>query len=70
MFVINYYNEALAQWCGTGSRAFTSIDDARSQMRKLSEECNRCVSFKIIHLPMTDEEQLLNSDWSSGSFDD
>ena len=51
MFVISYFNESLAEWTGTGSGGFTDIEDARKYMRKLSEECNRCVSFKIIKLP-------------------
>lgn len=50
-YVISYYNESLAEWTGTGTGGFTDIEDARARMRELAEECNRCVSFKLVALP-------------------
>ena len=58
MYVISYYNEAEAQWHATGTGGFTDIDDARARMRQLSEECNRCVSFKVLAVPQIEGPQL------------
>jgi len=51
MYTVSYFNEAQAQWNPTGCFPFSDIEDARKYMRKLSKDCNRCVSFKIIQLP-------------------
>ena len=50
-YVISYYNESLAEWTGTGSGAFKTIEHARNEMRRMAKECNHCVSFKIVTLP-------------------
>jgi hypothetical protein len=50
MYQLQYWNEGAAEWFGAGFTS-TSLESARRRMRGASEECGRCVSFRIREIP-------------------
>ena len=52
MYCLQYWHESLAEWRGAGYWATDRAAVVR-RMRAASEECGRCVHFRVVEQPVT-----------------
>jgi hypothetical protein len=51
IFQLQYWNERDAEWLGAGYRSHDRAEVMR-RMHGASEQCNRCVRFRVLELPV------------------
>ena len=51
MYSLQYWNEGAAEWRGTGTVS-RDIEIIRSKRANMSRQCQNCVRFRILTIPV------------------